>query len=61
MKKVLKVLALLLAMAVCFLLGWRVMPRVWPAIKTQVVYRVLPQLQPRLPRAHARHEAQLQF
>lgn len=46
MKKALKVVALLLALAVCFLLGWRVMPRVWPTIKTQVVYRVLPQLQP---------------
>ena len=47
MKKALKVVALLLALAVCFLLGWRVMPRVWPTIKTQVVYRVLPQLQVR--------------
>ncbi len=46
MKKFLKLLCLLLAMAVCFLLGWRVMPKVWPALKTQVVYRVLPQLQP---------------
>ena len=46
MKKCLKVVALLLALAGCFLLGWRVMPRVWPAIKTHVVYPVLPQLRP---------------
>ena len=46
MKKSLKVLAVLLAMALCFVLGWRVMPRVWPVIKTQVVYRVFPQLEP---------------
>lgn len=45
-KKLLKILALLLAMAVCFLLGWRVMPRIWPAIKQQIVYRILPQLEP---------------
>ena len=46
MKRFLKWLALLLAMGACFLLGWRVMPKVWPAIKTKVVYRLLPQLQP---------------
>lgn len=38
MKKLLKVLALLLAMGLCFLAGWRIMPRVWPTIKEQVVY-----------------------
>lgn len=46
MKKVVKAFALLLVMGACFLLGWRVMPKVWPTLKTQVVYRVLPQLQP---------------
>lgn len=29
-----------------FLLGWRVMPRIWPAVKEAVVYPVLPQLKP---------------
>lgn len=46
MRKFLKVLAVLLAMAVCFLAGWRLMPRIWPAIKTGVVYPVFPALEP---------------
>ena len=33
-------------LAVSFLLGWRVMPRVWPGIKMNVVYRILPWLEP---------------
>jgi len=46
MKKVLKVFCLLLALGLSFLAGWRVMPKIWPTIKTQVVYRLLPDLQP---------------
>lgn len=46
MKKFLKFLALMLALGLAFLAGWRVMPRVWPAIKTRVVYEVFPQLKP---------------
>ena len=46
MKKLLRIIALLLVMGLCFLAGWRVMPKIWPAIKTQVVYRVLPDLEP---------------
>lgn len=33
-------------MALSFLLGWRVMPRIWPQIKEAVVYPVFPQLKP---------------
>ena len=46
MKKFIRFLALILAFCIFFLLGWRVMPRIWPAIKTKVVYRVLPQMKP---------------
>lgn len=46
MKKLVRFLALMAAFGAVFLLGWRVMPKVWPAIKTQVVYRVLPQMKP---------------
>lgn len=46
MKKALKVLCCLLALAIVFVLGWRVMPKVWPGIKEAVVYPVLPQLKP---------------
>ena len=46
MKKFLKALAVVVALGLAFLAGWRVMPRVWPAIKTHVVYEVFPQLEP---------------
>ncbi len=46
MKKLIRFLALVAAFDIVFLLGWRVMPKIWPAIKTQVVYRVLPQMKP---------------
>ncbi len=46
MKKGLKILCLIVALMAVFLLGWRVMPRVWPGIKEAVVYPVLPQLKP---------------
>ena len=46
MKKGLKILCAILALGIVFLLGWRGMPRVWPAIKENIVYPVLPQLQP---------------
>lgn len=46
MKKFLKLLALLLALSLAFLLGWRVMPHLWPSIKTAIVYPLFPQLAP---------------
>ena len=46
MKKGLKVLIALVLLGGTFLLGWRVMPKVWPDIKENVVYPVFPQLQP---------------
>ena len=46
MKKGLKVICCLLVLAVAFMLGWRVMPKVWPGIKDAVVYPIMPQLKP---------------
>ncbi len=42
MKRFLKILLILLLCGVFFLLGWRVMPRVWPSIKQNVYYRIFP-------------------
>ncbi|MBR3739837.1 MAG: hypothetical protein IKN04_05165 [Clostridia bacterium] len=46
MKKGLKILCLIVALIAVFLLGWRVMPNIWPGIKEAVVYPVMPQLKP---------------
>ncbi len=46
MKKGIKILCLALALTAAFLLGWRVMPKVWPGIREAVVYPVFPQLKP---------------
>ena len=46
MKKGVKVLIAVLVLGGVFLLGWRVMPRVWPGIKENVVYPIFPQLRP---------------
>lgn len=46
MKKGLKILCLIVALIAVFLLGWRVMPDIWPGIKEAVVYPVMPQLKP---------------
>ncbi|MBR3107518.1 MAG: hypothetical protein IKH30_10100 [Clostridia bacterium] len=46
MKTGYKILCLVLALVAMFMLGWRVMPKVWPSIKEAVVYPVLPQLKP---------------
>ena len=46
MNKFGKCLCWIIALGVAFLLGWRVMPRVWPSIKEAVVYPVFPQLKP---------------
>ena len=37
---------LLFAMGLSFLLGWRVMPKIWPDIKEHLVYALLPDLRP---------------
>ncbi len=42
MKKFLKVFLVLFLCGVFFLLGWRVMPRVWPTIKQNVYYKLFP-------------------
>ncbi len=46
MKKGMKIVCWLLILAVVFLLGWRVMPKIWPGIKEAVVYPVFPQMKP---------------
>ncbi len=46
MKKFIKYLCLIIALGVAFLLGWRVMPKVWPSIKEAVIYPVFPQMKP---------------
>ena len=46
MKKGLKILCCILALAIVFVLGWRVMPKVWPGIKNAIVYPVFPNMKP---------------
>lgn len=46
MKKFWKIMILLLALILCFVLGWRVMPKIWPGIKESIVYPIFPALQP---------------
>ena len=46
MKKIIKILCIILALSISFLLGWRVMPRIWPDIKQNIVYPLFPQLHP---------------
>ena len=46
MKKSLKILYFILIIGFAFVLGWRVMPKVWPSIKEAVVYPVFPQMKP---------------
>ena len=46
MKKGIKILCAVLVLGAVFLLGWRVMPKVWPGIKEAVVYPVFPQMKP---------------
>ena len=46
MKKGAKILCAVLALGLAFLLGWRVMPRVWPGIKENIVYAVFPGMKP---------------
>lgn len=46
MKKGIKILCCVLVLALFFVLGWRVMPKVWPGIKEAVVYTVFPQMKP---------------
>lgn len=46
MKKGVRILCTVLALALVFVLGWRAMPKVWPQIKEKVVYPVMPQLRP---------------
>ena len=44
MKKGIRILCSVLVLCVVFLLGWRVMPKVWPGFKNNVVCKVIPTL-----------------
>lgn len=44
--KVLLALIVFISLAGSFLLGWRVMPKIWPDIKTNIVYKLIPSLEP---------------
>ena len=46
MKKEVKKVCIALAFMAAFLVGWRVMPEIWPHIKEAVIYPVFPQLKP---------------
>ena len=46
MRKGLKVFCCILMMMAAFILGWRIMPKVWPGIKETVIYPVFPQMKP---------------
>jgi len=46
MKRLAAVCLIILLIMLSFLLGWRLMPRIWPDIKEAVVYPVLPQMRP---------------
>ena len=46
MKKGALVFFAVLALCTAFLLGWRVMPHIWPNIRETVVYTAFPQLRP---------------
>lgn len=48
-KKRYRILCLALALAAMFVLGWQVMPRVWPHVREGVIYRVFPQIKPSKP------------
>ena len=46
MKRWALVVCILVIALLSFLLGWRLMPRIWPDIKESVVYPILPQMRP---------------
>ena len=46
MKKSLRIICLAVVFIAVFILGWRVMPKIWPGLKEAVVYPILPQLKP---------------
>lgn len=46
MNKKAKILFVLIALCASFMIGWRVMPRVWPGFRLNVINRLIPQLAP---------------
>lgn len=45
MNKKLKILGGIAAICVSFLMGWRIMPKIWPTIRLNYINRLVPQLQ----------------
>lgn len=45
MNKKTKIVGVIVAFCVSFLLGWRVMPKIWPTIRLNYINRLFPQLQ----------------
>ena len=46
MNRKVKILCVLIALCASFMVGWRVMPRVWPGFRLNVINRLIPQLAP---------------
>ena len=46
MKKGMKTICIILCFITVFLLGWRVMPMVWPDIKETIIYPIFPEMKP---------------
>lgn len=59
MKKSLKILCLVVALIAMFVLGWRIMPKIWPSIKEAIVYPIFPQMRPAEKAAPANPEPEL--
>ena len=48
-RKGLRIFCFTLALLAAFIMGWRVMPSVWPGIKETLVYPLFPQIKPASP------------
>ena len=46
MKKGVRILCVVIVLGIAFVFGWRVMPKVWPGIKRNIVCSILPQTRP---------------
>ena len=46
MKKGVRILCVVIVLGIAFVFGWRVMPKIWPGIKRNIVCRILPQTRP---------------
>ena len=49
LRKGVMILCFILALSIAFVMGWRVMPIVWPRIREAVVYPIFPRMKPAEP------------